>query len=104
APYQGPVDPHSPGLPPGTSNRCRGRRHAVPGRHGSAPADVKLSAVALPQGTGQQAPERLAARTVEIPDPGDLVDLLPEPAGVAGVPPRDRLGRGGGGGRGPLPP
>jgi len=44
-----------------------------------------LSAVALPQGTGQQAPERLAARTVEIPDPGDLVDLLPEPAGVAWI-------------------
>jgi len=41
--------------------------------------------VALPQGTGQQAPERLAARTIEIPDPGDLVDLLPEPAGVAWI-------------------
>jgi menaquinone-specific isochorismate synthase len=41
--------------------------------------------VAHPQGTGQQAPERLAARTVEIPDPGDLVDLLPEPAGVAWI-------------------
>jgi menaquinone-specific isochorismate synthase len=40
--------------------------------------------VALPQGTGQ-APERLAARTTEIPDPGDLVDLLPEPAGVAWI-------------------
>ena len=41
--------------------------------------------MALPQGTGQQAPERLAARTIEIPDPGDLVDLLPEPAGVAWI-------------------
>jgi menaquinone-specific isochorismate synthase len=41
--------------------------------------------VAHPQGTGQQAPERLAARTIEIPDPGDLVDLLPEPAGVAWI-------------------
>jgi len=41
--------------------------------------------VAHPQGTGQQAPERLAARTVEIPDPGDLVDLLPEPAGLAWI-------------------
>jgi menaquinone-specific isochorismate synthase len=41
--------------------------------------------VALPQDTGQRAPERLAARTIEIPDPGDLVDLLPEPAGVAWI-------------------
>ena len=41
--------------------------------------------MALPQGTGRRAPERLAARTVEIPDPGDLVDLLPEPAGVAWI-------------------
>jgi menaquinone-specific isochorismate synthase len=42
--------------------------------------------VALPQGTGgQRAPERLAARTVEIPDPGDLVALFPEPAGVAWI-------------------
>ena len=56
-----------------------------PGRHGSAHAHVKLSAVALPQDTGQRAPGRLAARTIEIPDPGDLVDLLPEPAGVAWI-------------------
>ena len=42
--------------------------------------------MALPQGTGgQRAPERLAARTVEIPDPGDLVALFPEPAGVAWI-------------------
>jgi menaquinone-specific isochorismate synthase len=41
--------------------------------------------VALPQDTGQRAPERLAVRTAEIPDPGDLVDLLPEPAGVAWI-------------------
>jgi menaquinone-specific isochorismate synthase len=41
--------------------------------------------VALPQDTGQRAPERLAVRTVEIPDPGDLVDLLPESAGVAWI-------------------
>jgi len=41
--------------------------------------------VALPQDTGQRAPGRLAARTIEIPDPGDLVDLLPEPAGVAWI-------------------
>jgi len=42
--------------------------------------------VALHQGTGgQRAPERLAARTVEIPDPGDLVALFPEPAGVAWI-------------------
>jgi menaquinone-specific isochorismate synthase len=33
----------------------------------------------------QQATERLAVRTVEIPDPGDLVALLPEPAGVAWI-------------------
>src|SRR6516164_1649081 len=57
-----------------------------PGRHGSAGAHVKLVGVALPQGTGgQRAPERLAARTVEIPDPGDLVALFPEPAGVAWI-------------------
>jgi len=42
--------------------------------------------VALPQDTGgQRAPERLAARTVEISDPGDLVALFPEPAGVAWI-------------------
>jgi len=42
--------------------------------------------VALPQGVdGRQAPERLAVRTVEIADPGDLVALLPEPAGVAWI-------------------
>jgi len=41
--------------------------------------------VALPQDTGQQMPGRLAARTIEIPDPGDLVDLLPAPAGVAWI-------------------
>jgi menaquinone-specific isochorismate synthase len=41
--------------------------------------------VAHPQDTGQRAPERLAVRTIAIPDPGDLVDLLPEPAGVAWV-------------------
>ena len=57
-----------------------------PGRHGSAGAHVKLVGVALPQGTGgQRAPERLAARTVEIPDLGDLVALFPEPAGVAWI-------------------
>jgi len=44
-----------------------------------------LSAVALPQDTGQRAPERLAARTIQIPDPGDLVNLLPETAGVAWI-------------------
>lgn len=42
--------------------------------------------MALPQDTGgQRAPERLAARTIEIPDPGDLVALFPEPAGVAWI-------------------
>jgi menaquinone-specific isochorismate synthase len=42
--------------------------------------------VALPRGIdGQQAPERLAVRTVEIADPGDLVALFPEPAGVAWI-------------------
>jgi menaquinone-specific isochorismate synthase len=57
-----------------------------PGRHGSAGTHVKLSGVALPQGIdGKPAPERLAVRTTEIPDPGDLVDLLPEPAGVAWI-------------------
>jgi len=57
-----------------------------PGRHGSAGAHVKLAGVALPQGTGgRRAPGRLAARTVEIPDPGDLVALFPEPAGVAWI-------------------
>ena len=40
---------------------------------------------------GQRAPERLAARTVEIPDPGDLVALFPEPAGVAWIRHRDGL-------------
>ncbi len=34
---------------------------------------------------GQQAPERLAVRTVEMADPGDLVALFPEPAGVAWI-------------------
>src|SRR5262249_12405837 len=67
-------------------------------------ANVKWSAVALPQDTGQRAPERLAARTIEIPDPGDLVDLLPEPAGVARVPPRGGPARRGGAGPGPPPP
>ena len=42
--------------------------------------------MALPRGIdGQQAPERLAVRTVEIADPGDLVALLPERAGVAWI-------------------
>jgi menaquinone-specific isochorismate synthase len=42
--------------------------------------------VALPQGIdGQPTPERLAVRTVEIADPGDLVTLFPEPAGVAWI-------------------
>jgi menaquinone-specific isochorismate synthase len=41
--------------------------------------------VAHPQDTGQRAPERLAARTIQIPDPGDLVNLLPESAGVAWI-------------------
>ena len=42
--------------------------------------------MALPQHTGgQRAPERLAAQTIEIPDPGDLVALFPEPAGVAWI-------------------
>ena len=34
---------------------------------------------------GQQTPERLAVRTVPIPDPGDLVARLPEPGGVAWI-------------------
>ncbi len=33
----------------------------------------------------QQAPERLAVRTVAVPDPGDLVDYFPETAGVAWI-------------------
>jgi menaquinone-specific isochorismate synthase len=33
----------------------------------------------------QQATERLAVRTVEIPDPGDLVALFPKPTGVAWI-------------------
>ena len=42
--------------------------------------------MAHPQDTGgRQAPERLTARTVEIPDPGDLVALFPETAGVAWI-------------------
>jgi menaquinone-specific isochorismate synthase len=42
--------------------------------------------VAPPQySDGQQAPDRLTVRTVEIADPGDLVALLPEPAGVAWI-------------------
>jgi menaquinone-specific isochorismate synthase len=42
--------------------------------------------VALPQGIdGKPGPERLAVRTVEIDDPGDLVTWLPEPAGVAWI-------------------
>jgi menaquinone-specific isochorismate synthase len=42
--------------------------------------------VALPRGIdGRQAPERLAVRTVEIADPGDLMALFPEPAGVAWI-------------------
>jgi menaquinone-specific isochorismate synthase len=42
--------------------------------------------VALSRGIdGRPAPERLAVRTVEIADPGDLVTLLPEPAGVAWI-------------------
>jgi menaquinone-specific isochorismate synthase len=42
--------------------------------------------VAPPHGIGaQQAPERLAVQTVEIADPGDLVALFPEPAGVAWI-------------------
>jgi menaquinone-specific isochorismate synthase len=42
--------------------------------------------VALPQGIdGRPTPERLAVRTVEIADPGDLVTLFPEPAGVAWI-------------------
>jgi menaquinone-specific isochorismate synthase len=42
--------------------------------------------VALPQYTGNSpAPERLAVRTVEIGDPGDLVAWLPESAGVAWI-------------------
>jgi len=70
---------------PGTTATARRLAPALPLRDDSARAHVKLSAVTLPQGTGQQAPERLAVRTVEIPDPGDLVDLLPEPAGVAWI-------------------
>jgi menaquinone-specific isochorismate synthase len=42
--------------------------------------------VAPPSGTAAPpAPERLAVRTVEIPDPGDLVAELPEPAGMAWI-------------------
>jgi menaquinone-specific isochorismate synthase len=42
--------------------------------------------VALLQGIdGRRAPERLAVRTVEIADPGDLVTLFPEPAGLAWI-------------------
>jgi menaquinone-specific isochorismate synthase len=34
---------------------------------------------------GQREPERLAVHTIPVPDPGDLVDRLPVPAGVAWV-------------------
>jgi menaquinone-specific isochorismate synthase len=84
-------------VPPGRITR--------PGRHGSAGTHVKLSGVALPQGIdGKPEPERLAVRTVEIGDPGDLVTWLPEPAGVAWIRHGDGLAGWGEAARITLPP
>jgi len=48
--------------------------------------DVKLSAVEAGYCTDvQQAPERLAVRTIPVTDPGDLVARFPQSAGVAWV-------------------
>ena len=61
-------------------------RVSDPRRPDNPDTHVKLSGVAPPRDIGgQQAPERLAVRTVEMADPGDLVALFPEPAGVAWI-------------------
>ncbi len=68
---------------PSSSSR---RAVSAPRKQSSATGDVKLSGVEPGNCIDvQQAPERLAVRTIPVADPGDLVARFPESAGVAWV-------------------
>ena len=61
-------------------------RERLPGRRATPSRHVKLTAVVAGQSDeGQRAGGRLAVRTVPVPDPVDLVTLLPQPAAAAWI-------------------